>query len=77
MKKENKPNGAATVTSQAISEDEITPANLLARMEQHLAQAIKVHWAVLRTLQKLDVSVEILAAQKNRELDEKHDAESC
>jgi len=69
MNNEHKPNGTAPVTSQTEPEKEIDSMKLLRRIEDHTAKAIKLQWAMVRSLQSIDASIEILAAQKKRELD--------
>jgi hypothetical protein len=69
MRKENKPNGTAPETSQAKAEKRIESGDLLRKIEHQVAQVIKLQWAMLRSLQSIDASTNILAAQKKRELD--------
>ena len=69
MKTENKPTGTAPGTSQTKSGKKIEPVGLLERIESHLAQGIKLQWAMIRILRSIDASISIFAAQKKRELD--------
>jgi esterase/lipase len=69
MKRENKPNGTAPETSQTKVEKKIESVDLPQKVEHQVAQVIKLQWAMLRSLQSIDASTNILAAQKKRELD--------
>ena len=68
MKNDNKPNSSAPDTSQENARKEIEVGGLLERIDSHLAQGIKLQWAIVRTLQSIDDSIELLASQKAREL---------
>ena len=72
MKNQTKPTGTAPDISQAKTGEKIEAVDLLERLEKHLAQGIKLQWAMVRTLQGIDASINIFAAQKKRELDPEH-----
>jgi hypothetical protein len=69
MKNRNKPNGTAPITSQADRGNKIEDKGLLVGIESHLANGIKLQWAIVRTLQRIDATLNIFAAQKKRELE--------
>jgi hypothetical protein len=76
MKNENKPNGTASDTSHENKEQK-ADATKLPKMEMYAVLGLELSKQILEKLEHVEESIEILARQKKRELDEKQsDAEA-